>query len=103
MVGFPALPSPLVIVIDVDPAVSERAAVVLVAVRARRPLFPGSGRPPPPPPPQAAPLSTRLPLESICTQWLLVKAPLVVAKVVVLPEREPTETAPVPLPISGAL
>src|SRR5215471_20110622 len=103
MVGFPALPSPLAIVIDGDPAVSERAAVVLVAVRASRPLLPGSGSPPPPPPPHPAPLSTRLPLESICTQWLLVNVPFVVAKVVVLPEREPTETAPLPLPISGAL
>src|SRR5260370_7520350 len=62
MVGFPVVPSALLIASgDPRPTASARAAVALVAVRTRRPSLPGPGTPPPPPPPPAPPPPTSFP------------------------------------------
>src|SRR5262245_2976401 len=58
--------------------------------------------PVPPPPPQAPEACTKLPLASICTQRPLVSVPVVVANVVVFPDRLPEDGAtPAPPPMTG--
>lgn len=52
--------------------------------------------------PHAAPASTRFPEASIETQFPFVKEPVVVAKVEVFPDFEPTVTALAPAPTRGA-